>query len=96
MTQPATIGEGWRDIASAPKDGTPVMIWSERHELLPAVFWSEGREAWMYVLPWGPVERCYSITDATHWMPLPNPPASATDAPYPGRGHSTSPRTSSE
>lgn len=27
---------------------------------------------------------------------LPCPPASVTDAPYPGRGHSTSPRTSQE
>lgn len=27
MTQPDTIGEGWQDIASAPKDGSEFLSW---------------------------------------------------------------------
>jgi hypothetical protein len=67
------MGE-WQPIASAPHD-VPIMLWSEHYGFLPGVTWSEGRKCWMFVVAFGAAERCYAVTDGTHWMPLPPPPA---------------------
>jgi hypothetical protein len=63
---------GWRDISTAPKDGTKVDVWSEKH----------GRQAdarynpdeYTFGVPWGWSSPWMGrITDATHWKPLDAP-----------------------
>lgn len=58
----------WRDISTAPKDGTWVLIYSPlvSINLYPmTAFWNDG---WMSVV-------ALEAFPATHWMPLPTPPA---------------------
>lgn len=63
----------WQPIETAPKDGTPVDVWraiGERCTNMRRV--RLGRNNVFYV-PAG--EYGYScVRDATHWMPLPEPP----------------------
>jgi len=54
-----TQGAVWQPIATIPKDGTAVLVWSE-HEHRPEIAWHEES---------GMTMRCYS-----HWMPLPEIP----------------------
>lgn len=76
--------EGWLDIASAPKDGTTILAWSD-YNLEPAtVHWNEHRKCWRAV--WEQNEVIENETDfgtsykeadpLTHWQPLPSPPTS--------------------
>lgn len=78
--------DGWQDIATAPRDGTRVMLWMEptpdpryisndpaQSVIASYVVWSERskREGMRDGWSWyGPV-RCHP----THWRPLPAPPA---------------------
>jgi hypothetical protein len=70
---------GWQDIASAPKDGTPILIWqpsSQKH------VWADGVDDQRYAIGywrtwepgggWG--NRNDSTVVPTHWQPLPAPP----------------------
>jgi hypothetical protein len=70
---------GWRDISTAPKDGTKVDVWSEKH----------GRQAdarynpdeYTFGVPWGWSSPWMGrITDATHWKPLDAPPLNAASS----------------
>lgn len=77
--------DGWRDIASAPKDGTHVLA-REPDKIIAEVFWTlypeADREAlgdgfWEYDIhllsgAWGEAE-------PTHWMPLPASPTPVQD-----------------
>ncbi len=78
-------GEGWRDIASAPMDGTWVDLWCvPRNGCAPGrstdAHWTHG--AWR-------TASCMSDSspgpeidmDATHFMPLPAPPATQDTPP---------------
>jgi hypothetical protein len=61
---------GWRDIATAPKDGTMIMVSEpsmpiQRHRIV--VWW---------VHRWLTVPGRITVRP-THWMPLPNPPSAA-------------------
>lgn len=79
--QAATSAPQWRDISSAPKDGTPIQVvgFSESANIPVTVFWSKQHEAWC--LDDG--ENCY-VSDVnlnpfmayepTHWQPLPAAP----------------------
>jgi Lar family restriction alleviation protein len=69
---------GWRDIATAPRDGTRVDLWGywPEHDVwrreVDAV-WSDGKHDWK-------VGRFYSRQlvqppTFTHWMPLPSSPS---------------------
>ena len=80
---------GWRDIESAPKDGTPIIVWCPE-------FWvNEGITPWgrgaIVTAYWGVYvdcredeKPCWIVVESngtdpctpTMWMPLPAPPAS--------------------
>lgn len=62
----------WRPIAEAPKDDTTVDIWSKSNGRLTNYFRSEHENGdWFY----DPVEDgVTTVRDATHFMPLPEPP----------------------
>lgn len=75
---------GWRDIASAPKDGRDVLLFYPleglNHDVHPQVIigcWSEARlnprlSAWVFQAR---AFRSYSDHyQPTHWMPLPSAP----------------------
>ncbi len=65
----------WRTIDSAPKDGTPFLVWRESNNTVCQVqhFDAFGRD--------DQVIEPYSgkFWKATHWMPLPSPPGSDHD-----------------
>jgi hypothetical protein len=61
------VTEGWRTIESAPRDGTPILIYHERANAQAVAVPVIG--GW-YVPRRGPVQ------NPTHWRPLPTPPAS--------------------
>lgn len=80
---------GWLPIETAPRDGTPMLVWGIR----------EGEVTGRYDEPEAAVVCCdaphyrgnvfsvtatdaYSVTiEATHWAPIPPPPATAAPAP---------------
>jgi len=64
--------QGWQPIATAPKDGTPVLLWWPHWSRQAIVGWVDkfGRWASEIALSEG--------TDPTHWMPLPVPPTGET------------------
>lgn len=74
----------WQPIATAPKDGTYVMLWGkwedEAHGFGPwPAYWDRGDEEWLSsVTPQehlgAGVFKCLYIQEPTHWMPLPQPP----------------------
>jgi hypothetical protein len=64
----------WQPIETAPKDGTPVLIYEPPYkDLLPfdiyVCKWCQHKEAWVEF-----AGEEYSQYDATHWMPLPDAP----------------------
>lgn len=68
LVRPETTG--WQPIASAPKDGTRILLWRAP--------WSEPRSGGWFPSPYdeggGFFEaNCVRVT-ATHWHPLPAPP----------------------
>ena len=72
-----TIPEGWMPIETAPKDGTPVDLW--RDERLPNM---RRVELNPFNVFYEPVISGYTcVRDATHWMPLPSPPAAVKEKP---------------
>ena len=59
--------DGWRPIESAPKDGTRFLAHNSRG--ISIVRWATGAECWIRAA-------CGSeYRGATHWRPLPTPPA---------------------
>ncbi len=85
---------GWRDIATAPKDGTIIDLWSGDKRYAD-YGWNAAHDAWVRT------ERMWRgshtvnarrfLTDpASHWMPLPAPPSPSQpgqhDAPGMGEG----------
>lgn len=77
----------WQPIATAPKDGTRVLVWKAsvflaHWELDFSTEWDEeaevskSRGAWTdgTVKSWNYQEE-QEIENPTHWMPLPDPPA---------------------
>jgi len=66
----------WRPIQTAPKDGTPILLLVQFPGERPDTFvaaWDANSPKW----PWRPTcdGSAYSEEYATHWMPLPPPPA---------------------
>ena len=53
----------WQPIETAPKDGTPVLVWCDHEEV--TVGWNYGK-SWNF--------ENLDCRETTHWMPLPEPP----------------------
>jgi len=78
--QPAPV---WLPIATAPRDGTRVLIYTPKasRQTVQEAYWATPWEAapddqcW-WSTPHGPAGRGYTILQAavTYWMPLPAPP----------------------
>jgi hypothetical protein len=73
----------WRDIETAPKDGSRILVWGEGEML--AVIWSyywpsmtakRGTEEPGWVTFTGDIG---PLIIASHWMPLPTPPSIPTE-----------------
>jgi hypothetical protein len=59
----------WRDIASAPLDGTPVDLWRDGERLIE-FHWNVDQKRWEKKV--GYPARTIVLTEApTHWMPVP-------------------------
>lgn len=74
--------DAWQPIETAPKDGTPILVYGqpERHPNLQSWFERPTR----IVAAWEPLDEAFCIVGGdwmgpfvapTHWMPLPVPPA---------------------
>lgn len=80
MTTPATPssegGDGWQDIASAPKDPRQhVLLWNGK--IVYEGYWGLGRynrSKREYELAWVSSPNS-GDTKPTHWQPLPKPPS---------------------
>lgn len=59
--------QGWRDIATAPRDGSPVLVFSAEYGTQEVCRWDERRRCWGRYAG-------YSFSPVTHWRPLPPPP----------------------
>lgn len=57
--QSQAVGVGWQPIDTAPRDGTPVLVWAEPMSS-PDIAWHE--------------ESGMALRTYTHWMPLPPHP----------------------
>lgn len=68
--------EGWRDISTAPKDGTPFLAINEHQAMLIVCARQEALEGgpgeWFYV---DHFTDCSELDSPTHWRPLPPPPS---------------------
>lgn len=67
----------WRDIASAPKDGTPILGCSELPNLYAPclIVWAAYHPNAKGKATWRTSAICGNKMDyVTHWMPLPEPP----------------------
>ena len=63
--------QGWQDIASAPKDGTPILCWSQFGRIVVAEWSCRANGGWN----WNDTEYTFR---PTHWMPLPAQPKERT------------------
>ncbi len=71
-----TMADQWRDISSAPKDGTPVLLgWGNR---VLWGMWAENPAAgpigWY---AWNPPFEICPVSYMTHWQPQPEPPTAS-------------------
>jgi hypothetical protein len=64
----------WQPIETAPKDGTPVDLWTAEDGRFADACWNSTRRRWE--TQW---ERLANSVP-THWMPLPPPPAAEETA----------------
>lgn len=78
--QPHAVSQGWRDIETAPRDGTRIIavgwdwgiVGNEQH--VTTVVWRQDREEWSESADGEDGSACAYLT---HWMPLPAPASPA-------------------
>ena len=82
---PPAIGEQWRPIAEAPRDGTPFMVWTPGHEWPEVIRWyfydddtakEVGEPGYWHFAEQSMADRFDWEHEATHYRPLPAPPES--------------------
>lgn len=68
----------WKPIETAPRDGSSVLLLSDYVfvEDGPNAIWMgywpvNDKKQWCFLSSWD----CEPLTEATHWMPLPEPPS---------------------
>jgi hypothetical protein len=68
--------EGWRDIATAPRDGQHVLVTATNTygaAFVVAAYYCEGREGWWEAnTHW--TDSTGEVVGPTHWMPFPKAP----------------------
>ncbi len=73
----------WQPIETAPKDGTWILIYGsvddegERRKISVAQYTNYlngGETDWHWQFAWYDGGYCGLVDEATHWMPLPEPP----------------------
>ena len=73
-SRPRGMSPSWRPIETAPRDGTPVLVWV-RWQNTPAgpaiAEWDLRRESWKRA----GIARPIAPTIVTHWLPLPGSPS---------------------
>jgi hypothetical protein len=80
---PRIVREGWQDICDCPDDGTMFLAWDDKCGMFVCKF----EDGFYKCVPYGicnpyvnPYHRSIVAVDKpTHWMPLPQPPASKGD-----------------
>lgn len=80
----AALNAGWQPIATAPKDGTPVLTWADGG--VAVAEWLPLGDAGEWI-PGGNVSGdggyFYLVQEPTHWMPIPRPPDACAANPAP-------------
>lgn len=71
---PRIVREGWQPIETAPKDGKPILGVVDGD--VGEISWWNGtyKQHWIFTF-----DDEYESVKPTHWMPLPQPPASKGD-----------------
>jgi hypothetical protein len=59
---------GWQPIETAPKDGTSVLLFDRDYGIATAAYFNGWQDSYS------------NFEDATHWMPLPEPPSAPEQA----------------
>lgn len=76
MSTPICECGSWRDIASAPKDGTEILVFDEGALYITSWLDDEGHDG---VRRSGWYDNGFVEPPPTHWQPLPPPPADRID-----------------
>ena len=63
----------WRDISSAPKDGTQILLYQPQFDTITTGNWMKEDSS---ICP----NEWFPLSEATHWQPLPAPPTKALAA----------------
>lgn len=72
----------WRTMEDAPRDGTDILLYSPKFGVCHAnwnKFAQGNRGGWLITYDNGDGHGAIEPNDATHWMPLPAPPAAAKE-----------------
>lgn len=70
----------WQPIDTAPKDGTPILLWDAESKSVNVGYWLDRYTQPFHALVrgedanWCDDGGANPIFNATHWMPLPDPP----------------------
>lgn len=74
----------WHPIETAPRDGTPILVWDTYSKRAiearwedEAVFdWEKDEYTGGFNARWAEIDSygAYIVQDASHWMPLPDAP----------------------
>lgn len=76
--QPHAVSQGWQDIETAPRDGTPFLCFHPDDVFSPItgidlIWWEPGIGRWTM----DGDNKVPFVGEITHWMPLPAPPSPA-------------------
>ena len=70
------MSDTWQPIATAPKDGTHLLLYGEYIPNEPTIMFGPGEWIGFYIKSKGKWVEHGELDpiDVTHWMPLPQPP----------------------
>lgn len=68
----------WRDISTAPKDGTHILVGTFPHEpgriTTTTAHWFDFNGEWALSVNYDGAYSNHGVSNPTHWMPLPEDP----------------------